>query len=320
VYSISKSDAGQQPHAAYDWDGAKFTPAAYISYPQRYGAAAAVMCDGTAVSVTMTAQPRVAVSAPVYEVIGNGIVYIRTPQSFTYQNDEKFDAMLPAGSDAQRERVVVLDLRSNGGGAAPMSMLRRWYSSDEVARALAPGTIHTSNSCFTTALWFNAGQSMAASLKAPIASPIRDLLQAQVDAIAATPPAHCSVQWITKRGAAQPQHRFTMRRQDPRQTRVIAIVDNHCGSDCEALTLALSRLPDTVIAGTSTAGVMGFSRPGMFVLPYSRVPFMLALQLTDPYGDSRSIDGYGIPVDVLLATAQAQSMDSVIALARALSN
>jgi C-terminal processing protease CtpA/Prc len=304
----------------YAWDGASLSKTAYISYPQRYGMAASITCNGERIGLTMTAQPRVNVNRPLYEALGDGTVYIRTPQSFSYENDQQFDAILPPASQAREERVVVLDLRSNGGGAAPMSVLSRWYSSDQIARASAPGTIRTSSSCFTTALWFNAGQSMAVSLKPPVSPEIRKLLQHQADAIAATPPGQCSVRWITKRGAVVPPHQFTIRRANPKQTRVIAIVDNHCGSDCEALVLTLSRLPDAVIAGTSTAGVMGFSRPGMFVLPYSRVPFMLALQLSDPYGDSRSIDGYGIPVDVLLATPQAQRMDSIMALARALLN
>jgi hypothetical protein len=319
-FALASGDPGQQPHAVDSWDGSKFAPAWYVSYPQRYGAAASVTCNGVPISLTTIAQPRVTVSKPVYQKVANGIVYIRTPQSFSYQNDRAFDAVLPPISDAAGERVVVLDLRSNGGGAAPIGVLKRWYSPHEIARAVQPGDTYTSKSCLATALWFNAGQSMAASLKPPVDPSIRELLQMQVDAIAATPAGRCRVQWITHRGVVHAPHHFTVARADDSQTRVIALVDDHCGSDCEALTLALSRLPDTVIAGTSTAGVMGFSRPGMFVLPYSRVPFMLALARTDPYGDSRSIDGYGIPVDVLLATPQSQSMTSIIALAQALSH
>jgi hypothetical protein len=84
------------------------------------------------------------------------------------------------------------------------------------------------------------------------------------------------------------------------------------------MTAVLAQLPNTVIAGTSTYGVMGFTQPGYFVLPNSRVPFRLALSRTDAYGDGRSVDGYGITVDVLLPTVQSRSRASLLALARAL--
>jgi hypothetical protein len=84
------------------------------------------------------------------------------------------------------------------------------------------------------------------------------------------------------------------------------------------MTYILGGLPDTVIAGTSTFGVMGFSQPGYFVLPHSRVPFRIALSRTDAYGDERSVDGYGITVDVLLPSAQSQSQQSITALAQLL--
>jgi C-terminal processing protease CtpA/Prc len=110
-------------------------------------------------------------------------------------------------------------------------------------------------------------------------------------------------------------HQFTVHPQQADQTRIVALVDSGCGSDCEYMTYVLGGLPDTVIAGTSTYGVMGFTQPGYFVLPHSRVPFRIALSRTDAYGDQRSVDGYGITVDVLLPTAQSQSRQSLAALA-----
>jgi C-terminal processing protease CtpA/Prc len=266
-----------------------------------------------------TDQHRITVDKPVYQNLGGGLVYIRTPRSFFYREDEAFSKVL-AAAPSSAERVVLLDLRSNGGGAAPIQMLRRWFSQDAIAQARSVGTTYTSESCFNTALQFNAGESLAATLTPPVAAQTRSLLQGMVDAIEATPPGHCSVKWKSRETPMPPAHTFTVSNTDPKQTRVIALVDNACGSDCEGLALILSHLPETVIAGTSTAGVMGFAQPGMFVLPNSRVPFMVALTLRDNYGDRRSVSGYGVPVDVLLPTAKSQQMDSLIALARALSH
>jgi hypothetical protein len=95
-------------------------------------------------------------------------------------------------------------------------------------------------------------------------------------------------------------------------------VDNECGSDCEGLVTTLAQLPDTVIAGTNTAGTIGFLQPGMFVLPHSKLPFMLAQGYSDVYGDGRSQAGYGLSVDILLATKESQSLPSLKGLAEAL--
>jgi hypothetical protein len=63
---------------------------------------------------------------------------------------------------------------------------------------------------------------------------------------------------------------------------------------------------------------MGFTQPGYFVLPHSRVPFRIALSRTDAYGDGRSVDGYGIAVDILLPTARSQAKPALLALAKLL--
>jgi hypothetical protein len=113
-------------------------------------------------------------------------------------------------------------------------------------------------------------------------------------------------------------HQAVLKQSMPEHTRVIALVDNHCGSDCEGLVMSLSQLPDTVIAGTGTSGTIGFTQPGIVVLPRSRVPIMIAQGRDDAYGDGRSEAGYGLTVDVLLPTDESQGTDSIKALAEAL--
>ena len=63
---------------------------------------------------------------------------------------------------------------------------------------------------------------------------------------------------------------------------------------------------------------MQFIQPSHMVLPRTRVAFRIARGMADPYGDSRSIDGYGLDVDVLLPTRASQSRDAIVALARTL--
>lgn len=318
TYALSQHDAGQQPHAVQAWNGSALSPAWYVSYPERLGIATTITCGGATIRLAMTSQSRLSVPSPYYKSLGGGIGYIRTPQKFYYADDQLLMSQLAKVEGLSSLKVLILDLRSNAGGAAPEQILSHWYSNAQLRAAAHGGTTHTMQSCFTTALLFNAGQDLAASLIPPVTQATKILLQAQVDAIAATPPGMCEVRTMVRSLPVPPVHAFTVARKDVAHTRVLAVVDNHCGSDCDGIALELSRLPDSVIAGTSTAGVMGFSQPGMFVLPFSRVPFMLATALHDPYGDGRSVDGYGVPVDVLLPTAQSQQMASLTALANAL--
>ena len=100
--------------------------------------------------------------------------------------------------------------------------------------------------------------------------------------------------------------------------RVLVLVDRYCGSDGEFITTVLAAHPGAVIAGENTFGVAQFIRPAYFVLPHTRVPFRLAMGASDMYGDGRSVDGYGLDVDVVFRTAADFSAENVLALARRL--
>ena len=41
-------------------------------------------------------------------------------------------------------------------------------------------------------------------------------------------------------------------------------------------------------------------QPGYSVLPHSALHYRIALGRSDPYGDNRSVDGYGLDVDVVI--------------------
>ena len=93
------------------------------------------------------------------------------------------------------------------------------------------------------------------------------------------------------------------------------LVDNFCGSDCEFTTYVLASVPGSIIVGENTFGVCQFIQPGYCILPHSRVPFRIALGRSDLYGDGRSVDGYGLDVDMVLADQASQRPAAILKLA-----
>lgn len=95
------------------------------------------------------------------------------------------------------------------------------------------------------------------------------------------------------------------------------LVDRGCGSDC-GMTCMLAAEPASVVVGESAYGVGQFIQPGYFVLPHARVPFRIALGMSDMYGDGRSFDGYGLGPDIILASEDAYQPEEILRLARTL--
>lgn len=314
---LSVHDAGQQPHAVQAWNGALLSPAWYVSYPKRLGIASAMRCGDREIALTPAAQSPAPSQTPVYKTLAGGIAYLRLP-TFTDANNEALRAALSKATGLGKERLVIFDLRGNDGGNAPSDILTNWFAESAVEIASATSQAGTT-SCFTAGLQFGLQQQLVGNLKPPVSPGLQQLLQQIVDSLKGSATPDCSVQPDIKTSdRSLRDHRFTLHSRQADQTRVVALVDGGCGSDCEYMTYILAGLPETVIAGTSTFGVMGFSQPGYFVLPRSRVPFRIALSRTDAYGDERSVDGYGIAVDVLLPAAQSQSLQSVTALGQLL--
>ncbi len=317
--ALSVHDPGQQPHAVSQWNDTAFAQAWYVSFPKRDGSPSQLQCGSQSIALQPVAASRAPGDKPAYESWADGIAYVRMP-TFSDANDDALRAALAKAPNLGKERAVLLDLRGNEGGNAPMDLLTNWFAQSAIDQAASPSSQYGTQSCFRTALFFGLQQQLASGLKPPVsdAPQLHEMLQQIVDPLAG--PSNCEIEPTVQRGDhSLRDHRFSAAPTPAGQTRVIAIVDGGCGSDCEYMTYVLAGLPDTVIAGSSTYGVMGFTQPGYFVLPHSRVPFRLALSRTDAYGDGRSVDGYGITVDVLLASAQSQSRDSLVALARMLS-
>ncbi|HYV48446.1 MAG TPA: hypothetical protein VFA20_26485 [Myxococcaceae bacterium] len=100
--------------------------------------------------------------------------------------------------------------------------------------------------------------------------------------------------------------------------RAVVLVDNGCEGACESLAFQLSLLPDTVLAGTATAGRDEYAEPGRLVLPRTRVPIQIALTRRDFFADGRSFDGYGLPPDVLIESEASWAPEVIRAFARQL--
>lgn len=313
-YPLAAADKGQQPHAVREWSGAAFSPAWYVSYPKRDGEPRALRCGSARIALRAAAQVSVGGTAS-YETIAPGIAYVRMP-AFNDANDSALQTALTKAQGLGKERVVIFDLRGNDGGNAPIDVLNNWVAESAVEQS-AETPQYGTQSCFVTALSFGLQQQLAAGLKPPAAPGVTQFLQRIAGTLAG--PSNCNVVPEEQQSEVLlKDHRFSIRPEQGAQPRLLAIVDAGCGSDCEFMAKIIAGLPDSVLAGTSTYGVMGFTQPGYFVLPHSRVPFRLALSRTDAYGDGRSVDGYGISVDVLLPSAQSQSRASLLALANAL--
>jgi hypothetical protein len=312
---LAASDAAQQPHSASRWDGSTFSPAWYLSYPQRSGKAVEIVCDGSSIGLEPISVDTTVSDVPSYRSFGDEIAYLRMP-TFSDANNEKLRAVmasLPAG--ASRARVLVVDLRNNDGGNNALDVMARWYAQADLDR-LAALTQIGSQSCVRTALGFGLQQLLSAGLHPPLSPDLKAELQAQLDSLSMS---DCTVRPVQTRGSHDlAHHTYTQHVQAMQTPRLVLLVNRNCGSDCEYMAFVLAGLPGTVIAGESTYGVFGFSQPGYFVLPYSRVVFRIALSRTDAFGDGRSEDGYGIPADVLLPDQTSQSMTSIAALAEAL--
>jgi C-terminal processing protease CtpA/Prc len=154
-----------------------------------------------------------------------------------------------------------------------------------------------------------------ARMQPPISDVLKQRLQQQADGLMKPSPEGCP--------AVVEEHKSEWnysRHKLPAKARFLVLVDNRCGSDCEMMVYTFAATPGTVIAGVNTYGVAQYIQPGYFLLPHSRVPFRIALGQSDFYGDGRSVDGYGLDVDVLLPGELDQSADRITRLAELLAS
>lgn len=299
----------------------------YLSYPERRGKASAVECGGNWISLRtwdasarrddITALAGQPWNRPSYRMLDENIGYLRLA-TFTKPNNELLRALLASlPESAGREKLLVIDLRQNGGGDSMVGSLDRWI---DVA-ALRPA-LHWNRrlpqSCVYDALRWGYTQITSKSLQPPISDALRRTLQRQLDHLFEPTPEGCPVE-------VEEQHSdWDYRRHDSSgkpaagRPRLMLLADRGCGSDCEYSVYVLAALPGSVVVGESTYGVGQFIQPGFFILPHTHLRFRIALGTSDTYGDGRSFDGYGLGPDIVLGSEDRNKPEAILKLARTL--
>ena len=237
------------------------------------------------------------------------IGYLRLP-SFTKQNGEllrKLTAGLP--ESAGHEKLLIVDMRSNDGGDAPMAQLARWIDLPTARKVMQGLGGYRRQSCVYTALRWGYEQFTMMGMNPPLSDELRNILQKQLDGLYAPPAEGCPVTAQETQAAWGYREHHVNAEPPAGKPRLLMLVDNECGSDCEFVTYVLSAASGSVVAGENTFGVGQFTQPGYFILPNTRVPFRIALGMSDIYGDGRSVDGYGLDVDILLPTEESCKAD-----------
>lgn len=207
------------------------------------------------------------------------------------------------------DAVVLVDLRQLPGdlGAAGSWV---WGVLGAPADRPAPPSIRRM-SCGAAGLRFGTLQATVLS-GAP-----HPLLQLQ-PVVSALGPGACK-DAVEKSGGPPPKGARKKPSLKPRPgRRVVVLADNGCEGACELLAFQLLQLPDSVLAGTATAGRAEYAEPGRLVLPRTRVPLQVALARVELFLDGRSFDGYGLPPDVLIEDEAGWAPESLRAFARQL--
>jgi len=326
---LDPKDRGHAPRATERFDGEELTRAWWIARPAALGELVAIRCGGAWSPLTAVAAPRgeeVAARVtelagqekdrPIAKHIGDAVAVIRLP-TFSKPNGE-IVARERASWETRsgNEKAIVVDLRGNDGGDAAWAALEGWLSKDDLA-ALSGFERRIGASCLYPALRWGYASSSSSSLRPPLTDAMRSSLGWSLAELGKPDDAACPARF-------QPEHaarHYADRRPPPRKDRprVVVLVDGGCGSDCEQMVVALRRLPETVVVGQNTFGVIEYIQPGYSVLPNTRLAFRVALGTSDVYGDDRSVDGRGLDVDVLLEGPEAWSKTSVMRLVEKLS-
>lgn len=333
-HPLSADDKAQQPHAVEYWNGKTLKSASYLVYPSSLGTAEGLTCGDQRITLTPFWNPYTALAKPapatsasvaglsggqhglsVYNTPALGIGYLRLA-TFNDAGDEALAQLLPhLPESAGHEKLLIVDLRGNDGGGAPVDSLARWIPLKQLDGRL---TRVSKRSCLYSGLWFNLGQVLSLGTRHASAKDMHEMESSYAHGIGAPATMHCPVSFPTSAGKwTYAQHHF-VRAWHGRRPRLLVLVDQGCGSDCEFMTWLLAQLPGTVIAGRNTVGVIGFTQPGFLLLPHTHIAFQLATSRSDGYGDGRSEDGYGLDVDVALPTAADWSAPSILALAQEL--
>ncbi|HWB32532.1 MAG TPA: S41 family peptidase [Acidobacteriaceae bacterium] len=317
VLLIDSHDAGQNIRRAKLWSPGShaFVDTSYIALPRSRGVPQAVHCGDQWIAVQPDGGRSGGVSSllgavwtevlhhphPIIQRIGSGVVYARLP-TFSSAN---YLGVSRKGWPARQpsDRILIVDLRGNEGSSADygIDVLKGWIDPDRMVPFSSIGS-RIDASCLYLPLRWNYPDLVDT-----------DARQRLLDQMAQPFPPGCP-----RSVTASPskwtylQHRFAP---TPSEMRIIALVDSSCGSDCELMTEKLASLPETLVVGVNTFGVCQMIQPGYSVLPHTGLRYRIALGRSDPYGDNRSVDGYGLDVDVVVPSVESLGPDDLRQLA-----
>jgi hypothetical protein len=226
--------------------------------------------------------------------------------------------MLPTlPASAGRERLLIIDLRMNSGGDEQLNALNRWVDLSKLESAVKESRTQP-KSCLYDALRWGYTQVSSLNMKPPLSGGLRNEIQGELDSLFQPGAEGCpravereQSKWNYNR------HRFPAPAPVGRP-RLMLLTDGGCGSDCEFMVYVLAAVEGSVVVGEATYGVCQFIQPGYFILPHTRLHFRIALGRSDLYGDDRSVDGYGLGADIVLAGDDAHAPETILRLARSL--
>lgn len=317
VRPIDARDPAQAPKRSQDSRG---QPIYYIVTPDIKGPMEAVHCGDRWIPAVpawfpdraerrrnISALAQTEDDAPAFRSISPKIAYLRLP-TFSKRNVDRI-VELEGKVASAGEELLIVDLRSNTGGDARIRALDRWV---KIPRTEA--RTRMSASCLYAPLRWGYMQASSKDLRPPFSDWTRGALREWFDPMLKESPAGCPAKVEEHAGNwGYLRHKYPSPTKG--KTRVLALVDNFCGSDCEMAVQSIAAVPGSVVAGVNTWGIAQFARPGYTVLPNTRMVFRIALGYIDHYGDGRSFDGYGFDVDILLPRQEDMSPAGILALA-----
>ena len=276
----------------------------YLAYPAKRGIVNGVQCGGKWVSarpnwshskrLLIANLAATASDEPSYRSAARDIGYLRLP-SFTKQNVEllrKLVAALP--ESAGHEKLLIVDMRSNEGGDAPLAQVARWIDVPSVRKVMQGIGGCMPQSCLYTALRWGYEQVSTRALDPPISDDLRGNLQKQLDGLYRAGGGRLPGLRSRNPGGLGLSRAPRHRRASGRQTAPAGPGGQRVRQRLRIHDLCpVRRQSGSVIAGENTFGVGQFMQPGYFILPNSRIQFRIALGMSDIYGDGRSVDGYG---------------------------
>lgn len=332
TFTLNPADAATQPQAILLGSSAasfaEMQQGYSISYPSKRGTAVAVVAGGKRISLVEDFDPKGAVrenlvlelselkkDTAAYRRVDADIGILRLPSmvaahATAYENLKKSIFSL---SDGQ-EKVVIIDVRQNGGGGLYFEPLLRWFSPQELLGARA-GIIRrttTKYSFLEPALSWGY-LARAGHLDEPVnAARLRETVDIllQESSFSMEPEFE-----VNDSGQGMSAVRTFDPAQSPTKPIMLLLIDNGCASNCEALFGLLSRFPNVLIAGVNSYGVGEFGSVGDILLPRTKVGFRIATNHNEIYSDGRSFDGYGGKPDVLLNTEETNSPAYLLKLA-----